>query len=203
MIYKIFRRFLSIWDVIVNIVLCYLLRSAGVVVGRNVKCIGMPSLSLWKGSRVSIGDNSTLRSISRGNAIGINHSVVFTTLSSKAIIEVGRNVGMSGGAVCAKSRITIGDNTMLGANMVIADNDMHPVDADLRIKNDNTNIPVKEVMIGRNVWIGADVFVCKGVTVGDNAVIGAKSVVVKSIPENCIAVGNPAKVVKNLALQKN
>ena len=53
-------------------------------------------------------------------------------------------------------------------------------------------------MIGDNVWIGADSYVLKGVTVGENTVIGANSVVAGHIPPNCIAAGNPAKIVKYL-----
>ncbi len=199
MVYKIIRKLLTVWDVISNTVARYLLRSAGVMVGNNVKCYGMPSLTLHKGSTVIIGDNVTLRSRCRGNAIGINHAIVFTTLSEEARIEIGKDVGVSGGAICAKSLVSIGAGTLLGANMVIADNDMHPIDPVKREKGDRSDFPVKEVRIGRNVWIGADVFICKGVTVGDNTVIGAKSVVVKSIPANCIAAGNPATVIKKLS----
>ena len=198
MVYKIIRKLLTVWDALSNTSARYLLRSAGVIIGNNVKCYGMPSLTLYKGSTVIVGDNVTLRSRCRGNAIGINHAIVFTTLSAEARIEIGENVGVSGGAICAKSLVSIGKNTLLGANMVIADNDMHPVDPIKREKGERYDFPVKEVRIGRNVWIGADVFICKGVTVGDNSVIGAKSVVVKSIPANCIAAGNPARVIKEI-----
>ena len=52
------------------------------------------------------------------------------------------------------------------------------------------------IVIGRNVWIGENARICKGVTIGDNCVIGAGAVVTKDIPANCVAVGNPARVVK-------
>ena len=56
------------------------------------------------------------------------------------------------------------------------------------------------VIIGENCWIGRNVSIMKGVTIGDNCVIAANSVVTKSIPANCIAAGNPAKVVKNILM---
>lgn len=52
-------------------------------------------------------------------------------------------------------------------------------------------------IIGENCWIGANVRICKGVTIGDNSVVAACSVVTKDVPANCIVAGNPAKVVKN------
>jgi acetyltransferase-like isoleucine patch superfamily enzyme len=203
MLYKIVRKLLSISDPLGSILSCFFMRSAGVQLGKNMKCYGTPLLSIWKGSHINIGDDVTLRSRSRGNAIGINHRIVFTTQSSEACIEIGNHVGMSGGAICCKGRVTIGDYALLGANTIIADNDMHPVKAENRqYNNDSADIPAMNVVIGRNVWIGADVYICKGVMIGENTVIGAKSVVTKSIPANCVAAGIPAKVIKMLDVSK-
>jgi len=81
--------------------------------------------------------------------------------------------------------------------MTITDSDIHPIKPENRSYNNNdADIPAKEVIIGNNVWVGADVFICKGVSIGDNSVIGAKSLVTKSIPANSIAAGNPAVVIK-------
>ena len=54
----------------------------------------------------------------------------------------------------------------------------------------------KPIIIGENCWIGSNVRICKGVTIGDNSVVAACSVVTKDVPANCIVAGNPAKVVK-------
>ena len=56
----------------------------------------------------------------------------------------------------------------------------------------------KSILVGNNVWFGAGFIVCPGVTIGDNCVIGAGSVVVKDIPANCVAVGNPCKVIREI-----
>lgn len=203
MLYKIIRKLISSLDPLRSSVSCYLMRSAGVKLGKNVKCYGTPLLSIWKGSQVKIGDNTILRSRSRGNAIGINHHIVFTTLSPEACIEIGNHVGISGGAICCKGRVTIGDHSLLGANVIIADNDMHPVQPENRLyNNNNAEIPARNVIIGRNVWIGADAYIGKGITIGDNTVVGAKSVVTKSLPANCVAAGIPAKIIKMLDVSK-
>ena len=81
---------------------------------------------------------------------------------------------------------------MLGPNVVLATAG-HPIDPQLREKALQYNLPVR---IGRNCWLGAGVIVMPGVTIGDNSVIGAGSVVTKDIPANVVAVGNPCRVMR-------
>ncbi len=92
------------------------------------------------------------------------------------------------------THIYIGDNTMLGPNVVIATAG-HPILPALREIGYQYNAPVK---IGKNCWLGAGVIVLPGVTIGDNSVIGAGSVVTKDIPDNVVAVGNPCKVLREI-----
>lgn len=88
--------------------------------------------------------------------------------------------------------IYIGDYTMIGPNVTIATAG-HPALPELRQEAYQFNIPVH---IGKNVWIGAGVIILPGVTVGDNTVIGAGSVVTKDIPSDVVAVGNPCRVLR-------
>ncbi|MBQ7225960.1 MAG: sugar O-acetyltransferase [Clostridia bacterium] len=88
--------------------------------------------------------------------------------------------------------IYIGDYTMLGPNVVIATAG-HPIDPELRMNCTQYNKPVH---IGKNCWLGAGVIVMPGVTIGDNTVIGAGSVVTKDIPSCVVAFGNPCKVYR-------
>ena len=90
--------------------------------------------------------------------------------------------------------IEIGDNVMIGPNVVLCTG-THPVSPRLRAKEAQYNKPVK---VGSGVWIGANAMVMPGVTIGENSIIGAGSVVTKDIPANVIAFGNPCKVYREI-----
>ena len=92
--------------------------------------------------------------------------------------------------------ITIGDNCMLASGAYVTDSDWHD------IYNRITIGRTEPVRIEDNVWVGDSAIICKGVTLGQNSIIGAGSVVVNSVPPNCIAAGNPARVVKQLDLDE-
>ncbi|EMD1177345.1 sugar O-acetyltransferase [Vibrio harveyi] len=92
------------------------------------------------------------------------------------------------------THIYIGDHVMIGPNVTIATAG-HPIDPELRRDIAQFNIPVH---IGNNVWIGANSVVLPGVTIGENSVIGAGSVVTKDIPANVVAVGNPCRVLREM-----
>ena len=92
------------------------------------------------------------------------------------------------------SHIYVGDYTMIAPNVVIATAG-HPILPELREKAYQYNMPVH---IGRNCWIGAGALIMPGVTIGDNSVIGAGSVVTKDIPANVVAVGNPCRVMREI-----
>lgn len=92
------------------------------------------------------------------------------------------------------THIYVGDYTMFGPNVVLATAG-HPVLPELRPLAYQYNMPIH---IGKNCWLGAGVIVLPGVTIGDNSVIGAGSVVTKDIPANVVAVGNPCKVLREI-----
>lgn len=93
------------------------------------------------------------------------------------------------------THIYVGDCTMFGPNVTVATAG-HPIDPELRAKAYQYNMPVH---IGKNCWLGAGVIVLPGITIGDNTVIGAGSVVTKDIPANVVAVGNPCKVLRPIS----
>ena len=92
------------------------------------------------------------------------------------------------------THIYVGDNTMIAPNVILA-SAAHPLDPEERRKGYQYNKPVH---IGKNCWLGAGVIVVPGVSIGDDTVIGAGSVVTKDIPSGVVAVGNPCRVIKEI-----
>lgn len=90
--------------------------------------------------------------------------------------------------------VYIGEHVMIAPNVTITPTG-HPVDPDLRKPGTQFSIPVR---IGNNVWIGSNAVILPGVTIGDNSVIGAGSVVTHDIPKNVVAVGNPCRVLREI-----
>ncbi|MDD6043236.1 MAG: sugar O-acetyltransferase [Eubacteriaceae bacterium] len=91
-------------------------------------------------------------------------------------------------------RIQFGDDVLIGPDCTFV-TAQHPTDPERRKLGYQI---FKPISVGNNVWFGAGVLVCPGVTIGDNCVIGAGSVVVKDIPANCVAVGNPCRVIREI-----
>jgi len=109
-------------------------------------------------------------------------------------IEIGDYVLITPGVrISSSTEIRIGRGTMLASNVYLTDSDWHGTYN--RTQEMGQTAPI---ILGENVWVGDSAIICKGVTVGDNSIIGAGSVVTKDIPANVIAAGNPAKVVKEL-----
>lgn len=92
------------------------------------------------------------------------------------------------------TEIYVGDNVLIGPNVTLCAG-THPISPKLRKKSAQYN---KAIHIGNNVWLGGNVFVMPGVTIGDNSIIGASSIVTKDIPANVIAVGNPCRVLRSI-----
>jgi acetyltransferase-like isoleucine patch superfamily enzyme len=112
-------------------------------------------------------------------------------------IELGDNVLVNNNlkVIAEKSSIFIGNNCLIGINVEIIDSDFHSISPELRRSGSHSCKPVR---IQENVFIGNNVIIMKGVFVGQNSIIANGSVVTKSIPENVIAAGNPAKVIRNI-----
>ncbi|PSW21984.1 sugar O-acetyltransferase [Photobacterium sanctipauli] len=108
-------------------------------------------------------------------------------------ITVGKNFYMNAnGVILDCGKVTIGDYVMIGPNVTLCTAG-HPLDAKTRYTYEEF---AKPITIGDKVWIGANVLVLPGVTIGDGAVVGGGSVVTKDVPADTVVVGNPARVVK-------
>ena len=118
------------------------------------------------------------------------------SLEEESEVIIGDNVVMANGAsIQATSKITIEDNVMIGINCFLVDTDGHDLDPEKRMTGIAKSAPI---VIKKNVVIYYNSVVFKGVTIGENSIIGACSVVTKYIPPNVFAAGNPARVIRNL-----
>lgn len=189
---KIPRLFYIRW----NRVLLWL---GGVKYGKHCNIYNQIYLTHFKSlSGLSIGDNFVMTSgsginpLARGTRSHIH-------LANDAKILIGNNVGVSSIALWSEKEISIGDYTIIGANTTIIDTDAHPLSAQDRLVDLGKGAKVAPIIIGKNVFIGTNCIILKGVSIGNRSIIAAGSVVTKDIPEDCIAAGNPAKVIKHLS----
>jgi acetyltransferase-like isoleucine patch superfamily enzyme len=167
------------------------------------KTKGFPYVLVASNGKCKIGDDFLMINGLFGNPIGRPQRCVFY-VGKNAELKIGKNVGISSTAIVAHYKILIGNNVKIGGGVCIYDTDFHslnPVDRlnqtiDLKVKIN------KEVIIEDNVFIGAHSTILKGVQIGKNSIIGACSVVTKSVPSNEIWAGNPAKFIKKLAFDE-
>ena len=151
-------------------------------------------LQLKGNGRISFGKNIQIGVINSPGYYSNYCYIEARTEESEIIID--DNVALNNGfSAVALTKITIKKNVLIGINCSIVDNDGHNLDANQRLVGKPKSV---EVFIDENVFLGNNVTVLKGVMIGKNSVIGNGSVVTKNIPENVIAAGNPAKIIRNL-----
>ncbi|WP_276038094.1 acyltransferase [Desulfovibrio mangrovi] len=154
---------------------------------------GYPQIRLANTASLRVGDKCIFRSTSFVNSIGCRRC--FINVAEGATLTFGREVGVSGIQIGCASNISIGDGTIVGSNVIITDCDWHSVSpSDRRANRFNTIKNSQPVVIRENVWVGMNAVILKGVSIGENSVIGAGAVVTKDVPPNSIAYGNPLTV---------
>lgn len=173
--------------------------------GKNLLLKGIPVIFNKGGARLKLGENVTIKSSFLSNLVGLYSRTIIVTRMPGAVIEIGDNVGISGATIYARKGIYIGDNTCIGGNCKILDNDFHPIEAEERNRllqaadgGDSDLVPAREIRIGKNCFIGCNTIILKGTVLGDGCVVGAGAVVSGKFEENCVIAGNPARVIKRL-----
>jgi acetyltransferase-like isoleucine patch superfamily enzyme len=158
---------------------------------------GIPVIQKHRQSTMSFGPDLQLRSSFLSNPLGPNHPVILCSWAKGSCLTVGAHFAMTGGSICAAEQVIIGDHVAVGANSIIVDTDFHPLDPTRR-----EAYPVEAntapVMIEDHVFIGMNCLILKGVTIGRGSVIGAGSVVSRSIQPGVIAAGNPVRVLREI-----
>lgn len=167
-------------------------------VGKGCLFYGIPIVQRLPGTSITIGKNCVFRSAMWSNYAGINHPCILASLAKGARITIGEDCGFSGAVVAAMQSISIGKRVMVGANSSISDTDWHPVDPVRRAALEQGDS--SPIVIGDDVWLGANVVVLKGVTIGKGSTIAANSVVTKSIPPGVVAAGVPARPIAEISM---
>lgn len=178
-------------------------RCLGLKLGAGVQAHGRVLISRWPRSHMELGANCSLVSNAlRSTAANYPSRVRFKTFYPQAKIILGQGVQLNGTAITVRSTsITLGDETMIAPGCVLVDSDFHaPWPAETRQVASGLELDAP-IHIGKQVWIGMNCIILKGVSIGDGAIIGAGSVVTRSIPAGCVAVGVPARVVQAAASQ--
>jgi acetyltransferase-like isoleucine patch superfamily enzyme len=142
--------------------------------------------------KIILGNNVYLHSYPEGTSF----KTALSTYFSDAVIKIGNNCSLNGTVLQCNERIEIGDYTMIAPGTVIIDNNSHRISKDhleRRKKSDSKPIIIKD-----NVWIGLNCLILKGVTIGENSIIAAGSIVIKDVPDNCLHGGAPARLIRKL-----
>ena len=184
-----------------------LFRLNGIIYGRNLRVFNKFYLEVHKGATIKIGNNLIFSSGNAYNPLCRDlRGMIF--LDYNASLVIGNNSGFSSTCIWAQNSITIGNNVKVGGDCIILDTDCHNLDWRIRNSNridtDGRSIDGKTansapIIIEDDVLIGSRCIILKGVTIGARSIIGSGSIVTKSIPKDCIAAGNPCKVIKYLS----
>ena len=179
----------------------------GVQYGTNLRIFDRIYLTMLPGSRINIGNNFTFSSGDGINPLCRNiRGKIF--VGKNAEITIGNSTGISSACLWAKEKISIGNFVNIGGDCIIMDTDAHNLDWHIRAgdKIDENGNSVSDILtaksapisIGDYVFIGTRCIILKGVTIGSKSIIAAGSVVTKSVPENCLAGGNPCRAIRKL-----
>lgn len=155
-------------------------------------------------ANINIGDNFIFTSGEAFNPLCRNiRGCIYAYENS--IINIGNNVGISSACLWAKEKIQIGNNVKIGGDCILMDTDAHSLDFHIRNSGltdekgesiDTILANSKPIIIEDDVLIGTRCIILKGVTIGARSIIGSGSIVTKDIPSDCIAAGNPCRIIK-------
>lgn len=198
-IFKIKKQFIFFVNSHVSKGYCsFLFYTNGVFIG-SFRSNGIPYIHKSLKASIVIGNNFTMNNGAKYADSGLNGKCRIE-VRDNGNLSIGNHVGMSDVTISCHEKITIGNNILLGVGAQIRDTDNHSLNPeDRKIGLDWQNKKTAPIQIKDNVFIGAYSFILKGVTIGENSIVGAGSVVTKNVPANEIWAGNPVKFIKKLS----
>ena len=177
-----------------------LLRMLGCRYGRKLRVDGRTVVRVRNAAAITIGDHVSINSRFMANLAGMTNPTVFQCIDNGSI-HIGDDSGCSATVFSSRASIHVGRQVKIGSNVRIYDHDFHSLDHLRRREaaQDGAGCTSAPVVIGDDVFIGANAVILKGVAIGDRSVIGAGAVVsLKSIPPDSLVGGNPARIIKSL-----
>lgn len=196
--FKIFKQIYSLFSYPIYYLFTRLLFYLNGVYFSSFKSYGIPYIHLSLNAKCFIGEKFKMNNGVKFSNSGENGKCRIE-VRENAILSIGNNVGISDVTITCYQKIIIGNNIIIGVGSQIRDTDNHSLNPNDRLNGlDWINKKTEPITIKDNVFIGAHCFVLKGVTIGENAIIGAGSVVTKDIEKNEIWAGNPAKFIKKI-----
>lgn len=142
--------------------------------------------------KIILGKNISLNSYPSGEIIVTGIHAYLTD----SFVSIGDNCNLNGTMIYCREKVIIGSDCMFGPGVKIIDNDSHRISIDV---NERRKPPIsKEIIIDNNVWIGSGSIILKGISIGENSIVAAHSVVTKDIPKNTLVAGNPAQIIRPL-----
>lgn len=174
--------------------------------GKNFRVFNHLYLKIHVGALVQIGNNCTIMSGAGLNPLSRNIKTCIY-VGKKVTLKLGNDVGISSSTLWVKESVSIGNSVAIGADCIIMDTDAHNLDWKIRCSEetneygesvDMVTAASAPIVIEDNVLVGARCIILKGVTIGARSIIGSGSIVTKDIPSDCIAAGNPCKVIKSI-----
>jgi acetyltransferase-like isoleucine patch superfamily enzyme len=180
--------------------ICY-----GAKVGKRLSVRGWIHLHISPKAHVVIGNDVMLKSGFADNPTACSSRTGICCYRGAKLV-IGDDTGLFGTTIVCSESVTIGSKTLIAGGTHIYDTNFHSLDPAIRIEVNADQVHTKfeldqhssPVSIGNQCWIGSRCIILRGVTIGDQAVIGAGSVVTKDVPPRQVWAGNPAKLIKEL-----
>ena len=173
-----------------------LFRLNGIRFGRGLRAVGVPAVNVSLGGRAEIGERFTVRTGLHDTEVGTVGGRI--RVGPKGVLRIGDRVGMSNATIVCEELVEIGDDVLLGGGVQVFDTNFHSTDATVRVSGQaaRSDVRTAPVRIGSRVFVGANALIFKGVSIGDEAVVAAGSVVVCDVPAGETWGGNPARRIK-------